>query len=96
MIAKVRPGQPLAIRAADWNAIAEAVAALARMQTGPGGLLGGAPASLVVIAKNSTGSALSAGGVATVAAAMLWRTVIQPGDMAGTGIVAKVLIADFR
>jgi hypothetical protein len=70
MIAKVRPGQPLAIRAADWNAIAEAVAAVARMQTGPGGLLGRAPASLVVIAKNSTGSALEAGGVATVAAAV--------------------------
>jgi len=70
MIPKVRPGQPLAIRAADWNAIAEAVAAVARMQTGPGGLLGGAPASLVVIAKNSTGSALVAGGVATVAAAV--------------------------
>ena len=70
MIAKARPGQPLSIRAADWNAIAEAVAAVARMQTGPGGLLGGAPASLVVIAKNSTGSALAAGGVATVAAAV--------------------------
>jgi len=70
MIAKVRPGQALTIRAADWNAIAEAVAAVARMQTGPGGLLGGAPASLVVIAKNSTGSALAAGGVATIAAAV--------------------------
>lgn len=70
MIAKVRPGQPLAIRAADWNAIAEAVAAVARMRTGPGGLFGGAPASLVVIAKNSTGSALAAGGVATIAAAV--------------------------
>ena len=70
MIAKARPGQPLSIRAADWNAIAEAVAAVARMQTGPGGLYGGAPASLVVIAKNSTGSALAAGGVATVAAAV--------------------------
>ena len=70
MIAKVRPGQPLAIRAADWNAIAEAVAAVARMQTGPGGLLGGAPASLVVIAKNLTGAALSDGGVATVSAAV--------------------------
>jgi hypothetical protein len=44
--------------------------AVRRMQTGPGGLYGGAPASLVVIAKNSTGSALSAGGVATVAAAV--------------------------
>jgi hypothetical protein len=29
-------------------------------------------------------------------AAVLCRTVIQPGDMAGTGIVGRVLIADFR
>lgn len=42
LIRRAKPGEPLTIRAADWNAIADAVAEVRRLvERGQGGALGG-------------------------------------------------------